>query len=123
MKERKNKRFAADDDGGSQNWSGNDRLLDYLEGRMSEADRRVFEAGLSEAGPESDALDGLYGMTAGETAKHVKALNSRLSQHMRRGKKGRRRRQPPTYVVVAVLAVLLLAAAACLVAGKALHLF
>ena len=62
-------------------------------------------------------------MRAAETRKHVAAVNSRLSQHIRRGKKGRRRRQPPTYVVIAALPVLLLAAAACLVAGRALHLF
>ncbi len=123
MNKRKHNRFAAGSHGGREGQGADDRLLDYLEGRMDEAEQRAFEATLSDAGPESDALDGLYGMPNPETRRHVGAVNARLYRQIRRGNARRKRRQSPTYVIIAAIAVLLLTVAACMVAGKVLRLF
>ena len=123
MNKRKHNRVAAGSHGRHEGQGADDRLLDYLEGRMDEAEQRAFEATLSDAGPESDALDGLYGMPNPEARKHVGAVNARLYRQIRRGNARRKRRQSPTYVIIAAIAVLLLIVAACMVAGKALRLF
>jgi hypothetical protein len=69
-----------------------ERLLAYLEGRLSPEEQREIELYLAEEGMESDAVDGLKQMAAEDTKKTVNKLNYQLRQQLT--KKSYRRRQP-----------------------------
>ncbi len=90
------------------------QLLAYMEGTLSEADRREVELWLSEEGMESDAYDGLVQINAPERSASIARINSGLRKKLKKKK-----RTTPImsqyYPVVAVLLILLLALVAWLV--------
>lgn len=66
-----------------------DKLLAYLEGRLSPAEQHEVEAWLAADGMESDAIEGLSAMPAAERAHSISTLERGL-----RKKLGTRRRKP-----------------------------
>lgn len=69
-----------------------EKLLAYLEGRLSPEERHEVESLLSEEGMESDALEGLLEMGPQEAKQATRKLNSHL--HTQLKDKRRRRKQP-----------------------------
>lgn len=68
-----------------------DKLLAYLEGRLSPAEQREVEALLAEEGMESDALEGLQQLPLSKTQHLAERINYRLQHDLKkeryRGKK------------------------------------
>jgi len=98
-----------------------EKLLAYLEGKLSPAEQREVELLLSEEGMESDAIDGLQAMQPFERRQSVSRLDRKL-RHTLAGKKRRQRASKPDVVqlVIAVILILLLAALAYAVTRYAL---
>lgn len=90
------------------------QLLAYMEGRLSDAERRDVELILSEEGMESDAYDGLAQMAAPDRADSIARINTRLRKKLKKKK-----RSTPIlsqyYPIVAVLLIVLLIVASWLV--------
>ena len=85
-----------------------EKMLAYLEGRLSPAEQHAVERWLSEEGMESDALDGLQSMPSADRRLSVARLNAGLNKRV--SKRGRRvkRATHGANVVFAVLLILLL---------------
>lgn len=98
-----------------------EKLLAYLEGKLSPAEQREVELLLSEEGMESDAIDGLQSMKPMELRQSVTRLDKKLRSQLS-GKKRRRRHSKPDVMqlVIAVIVILLLAALAYAVTRFAL---
>jgi anti-sigma factor RsiW len=103
------------DSGANKKPLNEDRMLAYLEGKLSPAEQHEVELWLADDGMETDAIDGLKEIDAVERKQSIGRLNNSL--HKSLSKKGRKRRGMKTdiNVLVAVAIVLLLAAAAWLV--------
>jgi anti-sigma factor RsiW len=90
------------------------QLLAYMEGTLSDDDRREVELWLSEEGMESDAYDGLVQMNAPERNASIARINGRLRKKLKK----KRRNSPIVsqyYPVVAIILILMLVLAAWLV--------
>lgn len=98
-----------------------EKLMAYLEGKLSPAEQREVELLLSKEGMESDAIDGLQAMQPFERRQSVNRLEKKL-HHKLAGKKRRQRASKPDVVqlVTAVIVILLLAALAYAVTRYAL---
>lgn len=89
-----------------------EKLIAYLEGRLSPEEQHEVEAWLAEEGMESDALEGLQQLAPEETRQSAVRLNNELRK-MIAGKKERRKkhiRDNPwswTAVVIILLLVIL----------------
>lgn len=87
-----------------------EKLLAYLEGKLSPEEQYEVETWLAEEGMESDALEGLQSLPANDTRKLVNRINYKLQNDLRK-----KRHQKRGYFAdnkwawVAVLIVLLLA--------------
>lgn len=98
-------------------WNGNegrlpeDKLMAYLEGRLSAAEQHEVERWLAEEGMESDALEGLKNIEPEETKRLVHHLNHNLRNKLA----GKKRRTRPIadnqWSWIAILIILLLAVA------------
>lgn len=86
-----------------------DKLMAYLEGRLSAEEQREVELWLSEEGMESDASEGLMNMPSGDTKKIAQQLNRQLQQKLgeRRGRK-KRVRFGQQWPIIAMLIIILL---------------
>lgn len=60
------------------------KLTDYLEGRLSAEEQREVEAYLAEEGMESDAIDGLMAVSKEDTNKLTEKINYRLQHDLRK---------------------------------------
>ena len=94
-----------------------DKLLAYLEGRLSPEEQREVELWLAEEGMESDALDGLNMVRPAETRHTIDRLNHRLRKELA-GKKKRRRKPNTDHVTWVAIGIVLLLAIACYVVVK-----
>ena len=85
-----------------------DKLMAYLEGRLTPEEQHEVEAWLSAEGMEADALEGLKELPASETKQLVNYINRNL--HNRLGKNKRRHKPIANnqWAWIAVLIVLLL---------------
>ncbi len=96
-----------------------DKVIAYLEGRLSSDEQHEVERWLAEEGMESDALEGLHHMPSAEARQSVKKLNHQLNNRLTNKK--RRRRQPITenkWAWVAAIVVLLLGILAYIILYK-----
>ncbi len=92
-----------------------DRLMAYLEGKLSPAEQHEVERWLSEEGMESDAIEGLQAMRPADTRHSVDRLNHRLRRSLNRKGHKRKKLRTDVNVVAAILIILLLAVVAYIV--------
>ena len=98
-----------------------EKLMAYLEGKLSPAEQHDIELWLSEEGMEGDAIEGLKTLKPGETNHSVNRLKHELRKTMT-GKKRKRRPLRPDYLTwIAVAVILLLVVAAYFVIRYAKH--
>jgi anti-sigma factor RsiW len=98
-----------------------EKLLAYLEGRLSPTEQREVELLLSEEGMESDAVDGLQAMQPKDRRDSVLRLDKHLNRSLNKSKRRRRNSKPDVMqLVIAVIVILLLAALAYAVTRFAL---
>ncbi len=95
-----------------------DKLLRYLDGKLSAAEQHEVEEWLADEGMESDALEGLHTVAPDETKQSVARLNHQLRKTLHTKKP--RRRPPPTnyYTLIAVVVILVLVIVAYFVVRK-----
>ena len=102
-------------------WSNNegrlpeDRLMAYLEGKLSPEEQHEVERWLAEEGMESDALEGLKTLEPGETKKIAHRLNYNLRNELAGKKRRSKQIADNQWSWLAVLIILLLAVAAYMV--------
>ena len=96
------------DNGGHEALS-EEQLLAYLEGRLTEQERRVIEEALSEEGMESDAMEGLQAMSTAETQSMKYRLNSELLHTLHKKRHKRRGISNQRWTWIAILVILMLA--------------
>lgn len=93
-----------------------EKLLAYLEGRLSPEEQYEIEQLLAEGGPESDAIDGLRQMDNHEINHAVSNINKKLRKDARSNRMKKRNGGSETYWGwIAIIIVLLLAALGYLV--------
>ncbi|GAA4467049.1 hypothetical protein GCM10023093_22180 [Nemorincola caseinilytica] len=92
-----------------------ERLLAYLEGRLSPQEQHEVELWLADEGMESDAVDGLRQMQTAERSHSINRLNHGLRKKLGRKKTKRRAARTDINTIVALLLVLLMAAITYLV--------
>lgn len=107
-------------------WSNNkgrlpeDKLMAYLEGKLSPEEQHKVERWLAEEGMESDALEGLKDIEPEETKRIAHQLNHNLRTQMA----GKKRRTRPIadnqWSWLAILIILILAVACYMVIRLAL---
>ena len=92
-----------------------DKLMAYLEGKLSPAEQHEIERWVAEEGMEGDALEGLKNIEPEET----KPLVHRLNKNLRNKLAGKKRRTRPIadnhWSWLAILIILLLAVACYMV--------
>lgn len=90
-----------------------DKLMAYLEGKLSAAEQHEVEAWLAEEGMESDALEGLQQLAPTEARQTTARLNNELRK-MINGKKQRRKKQirhtPWSWVAIIIVLLLVILA-------------
>ena len=86
-----------------------EKLLAYLEGRLTPGGQREVEAWLSDEGAEADALEGLQALGAEETRKMTSAINAKLQKSLAGKRRKRRGMDAQKWTMVAVGVVLMLA--------------
>jgi len=97
-----------------------DKLLAYLEGRLTPAEQHEVEAWLAAEGMEADALEGLKELPVDETKQLVNNINYNLHARI---KKDKRRHKPITdnkWAWLATLIILLLCILGYIVLNEAL---
>lgn len=85
-----------------------DKLIAYLEGRLTPGEQHEVEAWLASEGMEADALEGLKALPANETKQLVSNINHNLHTRL---KKDKHRHKPIVnnqWAWIAVIVVLLL---------------
>ncbi|MFI5195933.1 MAG: hypothetical protein ACHQD8_02495 [Chitinophagales bacterium] len=97
-----------------------DKLMAYLEGKLSAAEQHEVELWLADEGMESDALEGLRKLKPEETMYSVNKLNHNLRKAMLSKKRVRRRPKTDQFTWIAVVIILLLIVVAYLVIRKAM---
>jgi anti-sigma factor RsiW len=96
-------------DGGGHDALSEEQLLAYLEGRMSDAERRSVEEALSNEGMESDALEGLHALSSEETQSLKHRLNADLQHALHKKRHTRRGITSQRWTMIAILVILMLA--------------
>ena len=83
-----------------------DKLIAYMEGKLSPAEQHEVEKWLAAEGMEADAVDGLKTVPATEAKNIVHSLNQQL--HSQLGKKKKRRTSPIKNNATAWIAVVII---------------
>jgi len=105
-------------EGGGKGRLSEEKLMAYLDGKLSPAEQHEVELWLADEGMESDALEGLYGKKT-DYAKHsVNKLNHSLRKTLIGKKRRRRPLQTNQFSWIAVAIVLLLVVIAYIVIRK-----
>jgi anti-sigma factor RsiW len=97
--------WSADEDGGQLS---EEQLMAYLEGRLPEEERRAVEELLSQEGMESDALEGLQGISADEARNMKRKVNADLQKVLGKKRRGRRGIGDQRWTLTTVVVLLLL---------------
>lgn len=92
-----------------------EQMQAYLEGRLSEEERRIVEESLSNESPESDALEGLQLLTKEERNSLQLKLNAELRKSLSHKRKQRPDMPSQRWTILAILLIILLAVLAYLV--------
>jgi len=85
-----------------------DKLLAYLEGRLSPEEQHEVEQWLSDEGMESDAVEGLKNIQPAETRDTIDRINHALRKQLIPKKRKRRQIKGNPWAVQAVVIILLL---------------
>ncbi|HRO43867.1 MAG TPA: hypothetical protein PL009_13605 [Flavipsychrobacter sp.] len=93
-----------------------EKLQDYLAGRLSKEEQHEIELWLADEGMESDAVEGLQKLSAAETQDAVNKLNENLRKQIS-GKKRKRKDyyKDNQWALIAIITVLIFAVIAYLV--------
>lgn len=94
---------------------GDDMLMDYLAGDLTPEEQHEIEQWLSDEGLESDAVEGLQLMNAGEARHSVHRINHQLRKNLHGRKDKRRKVKNDQTTIIAIGVILLLAVIAWLV--------
>ena len=97
-----------------------EKLMAYLDGKLSPAEQHEVELWLADEGMESDALDGLSGIGADEMRHSVRKLNHGLRKSLSGKKRERRKPQAEQFTWIAILIILLVIIVAYLVIRKSM---
>ena len=97
-----------------------DKLMAWLEGKLSPAEQHEVEQWLAEEGMESDALEGLHELKPDDTRHIVSRLNHNLRKTILSKKRKRRPLQTNQFTWVAIAIVLLLIVLAYIVIRKSI---
>ena len=97
-----------------------DKLMAYLEGRLSPAEQHEVELLLANEGMESDALEGLKTIDATDARQSVIRLNHKLRNNLRNKKRMRRKLPSNQLTWIAIVVILFLAIVAYLVIKRSL---
>ena len=97
-----------------------DKLMAYLDGKLSAAEQHEVEQWLADEGMESDALEGLHGLKPGETQHSVNKLNHRLRTAILSKKRKHKPLKTDYITLTAILIILLLAVLAYIVLRKSI---
>lgn len=96
------------------------KLMDYLQGHMSDEEKRAFEAAQQEDHFVADASEGLSAISSESILSMQQELNKNLQQQLNRKK--RKKRKPvfsnPFYFYIALAIIMLLAIIGYLVIKK-----
>ena len=95
-------------DNGGHGALSEEQLLAYLEGRMSDDERRAVEEALSNEGMESDALEGLQALSTDETRSLKRRLDTDLLHALHKKRHHRRGISSQRWTWIAVVVILLL---------------
>jgi hypothetical protein len=107
MSEQDNISFLGPGKGGKKPLS-EDKLLAYLEGKLSADEQHEVEEWLSDEGMESDALDGFAALKPEEARNSVNKLNHRLHKTLHQKKPKRRTLKTQLNTTIAIAIILLL---------------
>lgn len=91
-----------------------DKLMAYLEGRLSPKEQHEVEQWLADEGMESDAIEGLNTISAPETRDIVDKLNYKLTNVVTTRKRKRRKPLTSQFTIIAIILILILAVVAFL---------
>jgi len=97
-----------------------EKLIAYLEGKLSPAEQHEVEKWLADEGMENDAVEGLRAIQPGQTKQSVSRLNHDLRRTLLNKKRKRRPLQANQQTWIAILIILLLVALAYIVIKQAL---
>ena len=92
-----------------------DKLLAYLEGRLSADEQHELEQWLAEEGMEGDAIEGLQTLSAEETRKTVDSLNYGLRKEINNKKRRYKRIKDNRWSWLAIIVILLMCVLAYIV--------
>ena len=92
-----------------------DKLLAYMEGRLSPEEQHEVEAWLAEEGMEADAIEGLQQEKSSSVLKSVNRLNDNLNTHLYKNRRRRKQISDNPFAWIAVVIILLLAVLAYVV--------
>ena len=95
-----------------------DKLMAYLEGKLSPAEQHEVELWLADEGMESDALEGLQKLKPEETMHSVNKLNHGLRKNLKGKKRGRRKPSSDQFTWIAIAIILLLVVVAYIVVSR-----
>ena len=87
-----------------------EQLLAYLEGSLSDEERRAVELQLSAEGMESDAIEGLQTLSPEDSKAMKLRLNAGLQQTLHKKRPKRRGIEGQSWTWIAIVVILLLAA-------------
>ncbi|WP_127130077.1 hypothetical protein [Pseudoflavitalea rhizosphaerae] len=99
----------------------NQKLMDYLAGKLSEQDKHEVEAWMLDNDFENEAIEGLLQVNGNKKIdNYVDQLNKDLNQYIQKKKKQREKRkiQDAPWVYIAIVLILLLAVVAYIVIKK-----
>ncbi len=97
-----------------------DKLMAYLEGKLSPAEQHEVELWLAEEGMESDALEGLGTIQAAEAKHSVERLNHNLRKTLHNKKRKRRQPNNNQFTYIAIVIILMLIVVAYIVMRKSM---
>ena len=86
-----------------------EKLLAYLEGRLTGDELREVEEWLSNEGIESDAIEGLQELRQGEAQQITSKLNNQLQGSLKKKRRKRRGMMEHKWSWIAICVILLLA--------------
>ncbi len=96
-------------DGGGHSALSEEQLLAYLEGRLSDEERRSVEEALSNEGMESDAAEGLQALSSQERQSLKHRLDIDLQHTLHKKRHPRRAVTGQRWTLIAILIILMLA--------------
>jgi hypothetical protein len=97
-----------------------DKLIAYLEGKLTPAEQHEVEQWLAEEGMESDAIEGLHGQKPEDTKHSVSRLNHNLRKTIFDKKRRRKPLNTNNLAWIAIVIILLLVVLAYIVIRKSI---